>query len=161
MMPTFPSLPLKFRRAGFPRYGFKAGLSDGAFPAARGLRVESVCLRPSCPSLASSFSPFCAGGRDALEHLRARGGAVLPQGPSLRSRFCCPSPSSLNRPHPPPSQAHPDFAAWRFIRDAFAVRHRLGDPRVVPCFRRLFSIGMSPPETPGSSSAACTQFLRG
>ena len=33
MMPTFPSSPLKFRTAGFPRYGFKAGLSDEAFPA--------------------------------------------------------------------------------------------------------------------------------
>jgi hypothetical protein len=31
-MPTFPPLPLKFRRADFLRYGFKAGLSDGAFP---------------------------------------------------------------------------------------------------------------------------------
>ena len=29
MMPTFPPSPLKFRRAGFPRYGFKAGLSGG------------------------------------------------------------------------------------------------------------------------------------
>jgi hypothetical protein len=25
-MPTFPSPPLKFRTAGFPRYGFKAGV---------------------------------------------------------------------------------------------------------------------------------------
>ena len=33
MMPTFPSPPLKFRTAGFPRYGSKAGLSDEAFPA--------------------------------------------------------------------------------------------------------------------------------
>src|ERR1700681_4774626 len=32
MMPTFPSPPLKFRTAGFPRYGFKAGISDEAFP---------------------------------------------------------------------------------------------------------------------------------
>jgi hypothetical protein len=32
MMPTFPSPPLKFRTAGFPRYGFKAGVSDEAFP---------------------------------------------------------------------------------------------------------------------------------
>jgi len=31
MMPTFPSPPLKFRTAGFPRYGFKAGFSDGTF----------------------------------------------------------------------------------------------------------------------------------
>ena len=32
MMPTFPSPPLKFRTASFPRYGFKAGISDKAFP---------------------------------------------------------------------------------------------------------------------------------
>jgi hypothetical protein len=36
---------------------------------------------------------------------------------------------------------------------------RLGDPRVVPCFRWLFSVGMSPSETPGSRSVAYTQFL--
>jgi len=32
MMPTFPSSPLKFRKVGFPQYGFKAGVSDRAFP---------------------------------------------------------------------------------------------------------------------------------
>jgi hypothetical protein len=33
MMPTFPSSPLKFRTVGFPQYGFKAGISEEAFPA--------------------------------------------------------------------------------------------------------------------------------
>jgi hypothetical protein len=32
MMPTFPPSPLSFRTAGFPQYGWKAGMSDGAFP---------------------------------------------------------------------------------------------------------------------------------
>src|SRR5437773_10235568 len=32
MMPTSPSPSLKFRTAGFPRYGFKASLSGRAFP---------------------------------------------------------------------------------------------------------------------------------
>jgi len=32
MMPTFPRSPLSFRTAGFPQYGWKAGLSGGAFP---------------------------------------------------------------------------------------------------------------------------------
>src|SRR5215467_912489 len=50
---------------------------------------------------------------------------ALLQGPSLRSRLCCPGPSSLNRPHPPLSQAHRNFAAQRFICGAFAVRERL------------------------------------
>src|SRR6476660_8687938 len=31
MMPTFPRPSLSFRTAGFPRYGWKVGLSDGAF----------------------------------------------------------------------------------------------------------------------------------
>jgi hypothetical protein len=31
MMPTFPPSPLSFRTAGFPQYGWKAGLSDSAF----------------------------------------------------------------------------------------------------------------------------------
>jgi hypothetical protein len=121
MMPTSPSSPLKFRTAGFPRDGFKAGLSGGAFP--RGVHVSRrlVCVHPSCPPLAHRESPFCAGGRCAREHRRASDCAALPQGPSLRSGLYCPGPSSLNRPHPPHSQAHHDFAAWRFIRDALAV----------------------------------------
>src|SRR5262249_48977191 len=35
MMPTFPRSPLSFRTASFPQYGWKAGLSDGAFPTRR------------------------------------------------------------------------------------------------------------------------------
>jgi len=46
MMPTFPPLPLKFRRADFLRYGFKAGLSDGAFPC-EGEVFASYGLHPS------------------------------------------------------------------------------------------------------------------
>ena len=36
---------------------------------------------------------------------------------------------------------------------------RLGNQRVVPCFRSLFSVDMSPSEIPGSRSAAHPQFL--
>src|SRR5262249_18654279 len=35
MMPTSPRSPLSFHTAGFPQYGWKAGLSDGAFPGHR------------------------------------------------------------------------------------------------------------------------------
>src|SRR5207237_8278838 len=42
MMPTSPRSPLSFRTAGFPRYGWKAGLSDGAFPMHR---PTSACSR--------------------------------------------------------------------------------------------------------------------
>ena len=64
--------------------------------------------------------------------------------------LCCLGPSSLNRPHPPHSQAHRDFTAWRLIRDVFAVRERRGDPRVVPSFRRPFLPDMPPSPTAGS-----------
>ena len=52
MMPTFPRSPLSFRTAGFPRYGCKAGLSDGAFPdvtllkSAPDMRVVTAGLHP-------------------------------------------------------------------------------------------------------------------
>ena len=67
----------------------------------------------------------------------------------------CPGPSSLNRPHPPHSQAHRDFTARRLIRDAFAVRERRGDPRVVPSFRCIFLPDMPSPTSPGSSTSHC------
>jgi hypothetical protein len=131
MMPTFPSPPLKFRTAGFPRYGFKAGISDAAFPA------QLVCHRPSCPLLPSCFPALCQG-RCACKHLRASGSPALPQGPSLRFGLCCPGPSSLIRPHPPHSRAHPDFTDSRLIPDALAVHIFicLGDPRLVLSFHR-------------------------
>src|SRR3974390_2630650 len=77
--------------------------------------------------------------------------APLPQGSSLETGLCCPGPSSLKRPHPSHSQAHRDFTARRLIRDAFAVRERLGDPRVVPSFRCTFLPDMPSSLTPGSS----------
>ena len=61
-----------------------------------------------------------------------------PERSSLRSGFCCPSPSTLTRPHPSHSQAHSHFAALRFIGDASAVLVRLGNPRVVWCFHCAF-----------------------
>ena len=83
----------------------------------------------------------------------------LPQRSSLRSGFCCPSPSTLIRPHPRHSRAHPDFAILWFIWDAFAVLVRLGDLRVVPCFRSIFLLDMPSSTTPGSPSVAHAQFL--
>jgi hypothetical protein len=86
---------------------------------------------------------------------------TLPQGPSLRSGLYCPGPSTLTWPHPPHLPAQRDFAARRFIRAAFAVRERLGDRRVVPCFRCSFRLDMPPSTTPGSSPAAHAQLLTG
>src|ERR1700682_5612463 len=38
MMPTFPPSPLSFRTAGFPQYGWKAGMSDRGCPVHRRLK---------------------------------------------------------------------------------------------------------------------------
>jgi len=81
-MPTLPSPSPKFRMAGFPQYGFKAGMSDRAFPFGACPSRRSVGLRPSCSPLAASESPYCAGGRRALEHLRGeRPRPLYPRGP--------------------------------------------------------------------------------
>jgi hypothetical protein len=86
-----------------------------------------------------------------------RVGNPPPQGSSLESGLCCPGLSSLNRPHPPHSWAHRIFTAWRLIRDAFAVRERLGDPRVVPNFHCTFLPGMPSSPTPGSPTSICSR----
>src|ERR1700746_2017340 len=116
MMPTLPSPPLKFRTAGFPQYGFKGGLSEGAFPGeAPNCRAQLVCFPPSRSSLSTYMSPLGVGAVVRLDAAIRATSVAPPQGPSLRSGLCCPSPSSLNRTHPPHSRAHLDFAALRFI----------------------------------------------
>jgi len=165
MMPTSPRSPLSFRTAGFPQYGWKDGSSDGAFPTRRSAQACSRhALAPywfasvlrasrSYPRISRSVS-----GRLRVNAPPWRVGNPPPQGSSLGSGLCCPGPSSLNRPHPPHSQAHRDFTARRLIRDAFAVRERLGDPRVVPGFRCPFFPDMPPSMTPGSSIIVMVQF---
>ena len=115
-----------------------------------------VCIRPSCTSWSRRLSRTAPGR--GLDHAPPWWvTSPPPQGPSLGSGLFCPGPSSLNRPHPPHSQAHRDFTAWRLIRDAFAVRERLGDPRVVPGFRCSFRPGMPPSLTSGSSIIVSVQ----
>ena len=159
MMPTFPSSPLKFRTVGFPQYGFKAGYQTGPSRMAPDHRVTQFAtvaraLRVHRGTLRSESEPL-----DRLTTAVRAPSVARPQGSSLRSGLCCPGPSTLSRPHPPHSQAQRAFPARRLIRAAFAVWAHLGDPRVVPCFRCAFCLGMSSSQTPGSPAAACTQFL--
>jgi hypothetical protein len=89
--------------------------------------------------------------------------SALPQGPSLRSGLCCPGPSSLNWPHASHSLAHPDFAARRFIQDAFAVPnfYRSRQPTSGSELSLMVFRNMSPSETPGNFPVAPTQFFTG
>ena len=66
MMPTFPLPPLKFRTVSFPQSGFKAGISDAAFP----VPWFAIALRASATI---EYSPLCVGDRCAYKHLRASG----------------------------------------------------------------------------------------
>src|SRR3954454_7176326 len=68
MMPTFPRSPRSFRKAGFPQYGWKAGLSGGAFPDRQRLKpAPGMHLRtPGLPSpfvhlRVGAVVPYCAG----------------------------------------------------------------------------------------------------
>src|SRR5215475_1654660 len=99
------------------------------------------------------IDPPKVGSVDAITAPPCGGILHLPRGPSLRSGLCCPRPSSLNRPHPPRSQAPRDFTARRLIREALAVRERLGHPRADPGFRCPFLPGMPSSRTPGSSTS--------
>ncbi len=67
MLPTFPSPPLKFRTASFPRYGFKAGISDKAFPKKLGLPSSFV------PTAFTVYSLLCVRDDARVRHLRASG----------------------------------------------------------------------------------------
>ena len=100
----------RFRTAGFPQYGWKVGLSGSAFPhiaqvkPAPGIpcstrRFASALRALRCPTLRPALCRDDGlGDAPPFEEL-----APLPQRSSLRSGFYCPSPSTLNRPHPPHS----------------------------------------------------------
>ena len=88
MMPTSPSPPLKFRTAGFPRYGFKASMSSRAFLKGDDLKPAPGIQSPS-RSLLPPFARFRREGTTGSESSRICASACrcsggfpsLPQGP--------------------------------------------------------------------------------
>jgi hypothetical protein len=77
MMPTFPLPPLKFRTAGFPRYGFKAGLSDGAFPAGWfAIVLRALCCHRQFPALCQRWMRLRAPPCERIT--RSTPGALTP-----------------------------------------------------------------------------------
>jgi hypothetical protein len=129
------------------------------------IRAVSASLHPLFVHLGARRLSRTVSGR-GLDHAPPWSGITTPpQGSSFLPELCCLGPSSLNRPHPPHSWAHRGFAARRLIRDVFAVRERLGDPRVVPSFRCAFLPDMPPSTTSGSSdivssTSRCRHGLR-
>jgi hypothetical protein len=153
MMPVFPLPPLKFRTAGFPRYGFKAGMSDAAFPA------QLVCHRPSY-SLLPPMLPALCPGRCACEHLRANGFPLYPRGPRSGPGYAVPVHQHLTDPIRPTRkhiQISPHCGLYQM--PSLCMLPCLGSPRVVLCFRLVLLLDMSPTSATESSSAAFTQFF--
>ena len=111
MMPPFPSPSLKFRKAGFPRSGFKASSSDRAFPSVRvvaALRFASVLRAPRFHRRDPRTVPEKRG---ALEHRRSSSYRCSTPGALAPVRVILSRSIITYWPHPSHSQAHLDFAA--------------------------------------------------
>ena len=141
-MPTFPSPSLKFRTAGFPRYGFKASLSGRAFPnlaevkPAPGMPVSTPGLhRPFARFHPRTLWPGTVSRPGRASASRCAGAPRRPARPSLLSRPCCPCvPSTLRR--------------W--VRDALPL-----------CRRRDTRLPRPISESPPTSTRLCQQYPTG
>jgi hypothetical protein len=126
-----------FRKAGFPRYGFKAGISGGAFPAARvfpavGLPSPFVLLayRVLLPALCRGTR--CAGA-PPFEWLPP----LYPRDPRSGPGYVVPVHHHLTGPmRPTPRHITTSPSSGLYVMPSLCVLpRRLGDPRVDPCFR--------------------------
>jgi len=159
-MPTkpciaFPAPPLKFRTASFPQYGFKAGLSDGAFPRQP---TRAVCLRPSCspwrPSTSVQRRSYPLGEAPPFK----RYPSLYPRGPRSGAGYVVPHPHrliGLIRPTCRHIEISPHCGLYPM--PSLGV-HRRG-PQVVPCFHCMFLLDMPSSRSPESSSVLLTQLL--
>ena len=94
MMPTFPRPSLSFRTAGFPRYGWKAGISGGAFPRinqlkrAPGVHWLMFGLHPPFVHFVVIFgSPALCRAEDSIVHRHGGWVALRPRGPRFGSSY--------------------------------------------------------------------------
>ena len=97
MMPTFPSPSLKFRTAGFPQYGFKAGVSDRACPvgAPRVARFASVLRAPCC---IREIPVLCQGRMRIEAPPFEQPQPLYPRGPRSEAGFAVPLHLHLSGP---------------------------------------------------------------
>ena len=156
MMPTFPSSPLKFRTAGFPQYGFKASLSDGAFLQARSLKPAPGIRR--YPAVCSALRPLPQRRKSWLCVQDCPG----LHGP-LCERPCLPTPGVLGsgsscvvsihhrllRPHPPVSQARCDFTALRLYAAPSLCGSAEATRETFPTFTAVLSLHAADPTPVG------------
>src|SRR3954470_23524145 len=105
MMPTFPRSPRSFRTAGFPQYGWKAGLSGGAFPdrqrlkPAPGMRLLTAGLpSPFVHRSIKAVAPYCAGPLTMMMHRLGGWVALRPRGPRSGPGYAVPVRRCLTGP---------------------------------------------------------------
>jgi len=158
MMPTFPSSPLKFRTVGFPQYGFKVGLSEGAFPTwTPNCRVQLVCLPPSCSPLPNLDIPaLCRLEHRHLSSLRCSTPGVLAPVRVILSR----SINTYSTPSAPlagTSRLHRLAAYTRCLRCAYS--HRSRRPTTGSELSLMLFRNMSSSKTTGNLSDALTQYF--
>ena len=114
---------------------------------------DQVCVHPSCsPRQAWKFPVLSRGhllgGAPPCERLSS----LYSTGPRSSSGYAVPNHQRLIDPIRP-TRGHIATSPPRLICDAFAVRERLGDPRVVPGFRCPFRPDMPSSTTPGISTS--------
>jgi len=156
-MPTFPSSPLKSRTVSFPQSGFKAGLSDDAFP----LRISSG-LPSSFVHLATAQCPRAVSRTAAHQYttVQAISAALLyPRGPRSR-RVMLSRLSTLIDPMRPTRQ-HTPISPHRLIRNAIAVCPTATPQQ--PASGSVLSLYVPSQHAAlydlGSPLSACAQFL--
>jgi hypothetical protein len=82
MMPTFPSSPLKFRTAGFPQYGFKAGYQAGPSRGAPAPRLTQFAAAARAPRALRGALRSASEPRDRWNTaVRATRMSLDPRGP--------------------------------------------------------------------------------
>jgi hypothetical protein len=120
---------------------------DGRFSAAiRRMRAWSSLEMAGRPPLARREHRLL-GGAPPCE----RPASLYSRGPRSGPGYVAPVHQHLIGPIPP-SQAHDNFVVRRLTCDAFAVRERRGDPRVVRRFTCSILPSMSSSTPPGSRS---------
>jgi hypothetical protein len=133
----------EFRRVEVPE-------KSGRAMARSGLRMMPTFPWPSLKFRTAGFSPVRLQGRLIRQGLPVR------RSPRRSVRFR-PGPSTLNRPHPPHSRAHPDFTALRLILDAFAVHSTPRRPSSGSTLSLPVLLDMPSSTTPGRSQSVCSR----
>ena len=98
MMPTFPSPSLEFRTVRFPQYGFKAGISNGAFPNDTQISVARFASVLRAFRFHRRIPRTVPRDAARLSTTVQAVFTALPQGPSLQPGFCSPGRQRLSGP---------------------------------------------------------------